>query len=116
MILVYLLLVSSTMVFLAFTLTFVMRRSIANDWVTMSKPHILWANTAVLLLSSGMLELARRALKSGNRTAFNWWWSSATALGVLFLLGQGLAWQELKAAGLYMASNPSVSLMFGGIV
>jgi cytochrome c oxidase subunit 3 len=33
-------------------------------------------------------------------------------LGVLFLLGQALAWRELKNAGLYMASNPSVSFFY----
>ncbi len=100
------------MVFLAFTLAFVMRRSIATDWVSMAKPHILWTNTAVLLLSSAAIEWARCALKSGDRSGFNRWWTSATALGILFLLGQAWAWRELKDAGLYMASNPSVSFFY----
>ncbi|PWU06829.1 MAG: cytochrome-c oxidase [Terriglobia bacterium] len=112
LILTYLLLVSSTVVFLSFTLAFGMRRSIATDWISMSKPPILWVNTVVLLVSSAMVELARRALRSGNRVAFNQRWTAATVLGILFLLGQGLAWRELKAAGLYIASNPSVSFFY----
>ena len=108
----YLMLVSSTMVFLAFLTAFVMRRSIANDWISMPKPRILWANTALLLASSVLLERARRALKGGSRIAFNWWWTAATVLGFLFLLGQALAWQQLRDAGLYVASNPSTSFFY----
>lgn len=108
----YLLLVSSTMVFLAMLAAFVMRRSIAVDWVSMPKPPVLWWNTGVLLASSALLEKARRKLQSSNRVAFNWWWTSATALGILFLLGQGLAWRQLKNEGLFIASNPSTSFFY----
>jgi len=108
----YLVLVSSSMVFLALLAAFIMRRVIAVDWLSMPKPRILWANTALLLASSVLLERARSALKGGSRIAFNWWWTAATVLGLLFLLGQALAWQQLKHAGLYMASNPSTSFFY----
>src|SRR6516165_5353956 len=74
----YLLLVSSTVVFLAFTAAFLMRRSIASDWVSTPKPPILWLNTALLLGSSALIERARKAIKTARRSAFNWWWTSAT--------------------------------------
>jgi cytochrome c oxidase subunit 3 len=106
------LLVSSTVVFLAFTAAFLMRRSIASDWISTPKPRILWLNTALLVGSSALLEKARRTIKSGHRSAFNLWWTSATALGILFLLGQGLAWRQLKHVGLYIASNPSTSFFY----
>lgn len=108
----YLLLVSSTVVFLAFTAAFLMRRSIASDWVSTPKPAILWLNTALLIGSSALIEKARRAIRSAKRTAFNWWWTSATAVGILFLLGQAVAWRQLKDAGLYIASNPSTSFFY----
>ena len=41
------------------------------------------------------------ALKAGDRGKFNLWWSAATALGVLFLVGQAIAWQQLKHAGIF---------------
>jgi len=72
----------------------------------------VWANTAVLLLSSLLLELARRSLKTGRRTAFNRYWTAATVLGALFLLGQAAAWRELYAAGIFVATNPSSSFFY----
>jgi len=46
-----------------------------------------------------MLDLSRRALRAHNRERFQSLWTIATALGVLFLIGQAVAWQQLKAAG-----------------
>ena len=108
----YLMLVSSTMVFLALLAVFIMRRSIAVDWVSMPKPRVLWWNTGLLLASSALLEIARRKLQASERVAFNWWWTAATALGILFLLGQGLAWRQLKDQGLFIASSPSTSFFY----
>ena len=108
----YLLLVSSAVVFLALVAAFLMRRSGAADWVTIPKPRILWANTVLLLASSVFVEVARRYLKLRDRVAFNRWWTAATALGVLFLAGQGLAWQQLRAAGLFIASSPSAAFFY----
>jgi len=106
------LLVSSTIVFLAFFAAFLMRRSIASDWISMPKPPVLWANTLLLVASSWFVEMARRQLKQRNRAAFNGWWTAATGLGVLFLLGQGLAWSQLRNRGLFIASNPATSFFY----
>jgi cytochrome c oxidase subunit 3 len=100
------------MVFAAFTSAMVVRRGLGDDWATMSKPPILWFNTAVLLTSSFMLEMARRALKAGARGRFNTWWTAGTALGVLFLAGQTLAWVQLKNAGVFVSTNPSSSFFY----
>ena len=51
--------------------------------------------------------MARRALKAGNRSKFNAWWGAGAMLGILFLFGQALAWQQLKDLGIYVAANPS---------
>src|SRR5947207_6755504 len=80
------LLAASVMLFAAFTSAFFVRRGLSNDWVDTPLPHILWVNTAVLLASSGALELARRALHTGRRTAFNRYWTLATVLGALFVV------------------------------
>ncbi len=100
------------MVFLAFTAALLMRRELSANWVTMHKPRILWANTGVLLASSIALERARRRLQAGDRLRFNRWWTAGTALGVLFLVGQALAWRELREAGVYVASNPSTAFFY----
>lgn len=101
------------MVFLAFTAAFLARRDLSTGgWVTLRKPPILWLNTAVLFASSIVLERARRTLHSGNRVQFNRWWTAGTLLGALFLAGQAWAWQQLEAAGLYMASSLSASFFY----
>ena len=100
------------MVFLAFTAALLMRREISNDWVSMHKPSILWVNTGVLLLSSLALERGRGQLQSGNRTLFNRWWTAGTVLGILFLIGQALAWRQLRNSGVYLAANPSTAFFY----
>src|SRR5579859_505371 len=79
------LLAASVMLFAAFTSAFFVRRGLSNDWVDTPMPRILWLNTLVLVASSCLVELARRALRSGRRSAFNRYWTVATALGGLFL-------------------------------
>ena len=108
----FVLLAASSMVFAAFTSAFVVRRGLSDDWVSMPKPPLLFVNTAVLLLSSLLIEIARRTLRTGNRSRFNFWWSGATLLGILFLVGQAAVWRELKDAGLFMAGNPSNSFFY----
>lgn len=106
------LLAASVMFFAAFTSAFFVRRGMSNDWVDTPLPPILWLNTGVLVASSIALELARRALRSSRRTAFNRYWTGATLLGALFLGGQYMAWLQLNAAGIYLATNPSSSFFF----
>src|SRR3954453_13847145 len=108
----FVLLAASTMVFAAFTSAFVVRRGLSDDWTTLAKPPILWANTVILLASSVILDFARRALKKRDRSKFNLWWSVATALGILFLVGQAWAWRELKDAGIFVATNPASSFFY----
>ena len=100
------------MVFVALTWAFVFRRGLSGDWASVPKPPILFVNTAVLLASSFALEVARRALKAGFRSKFNAWWSAGAVLGVLFLFGQALAWQQLKDLGIYVATSPSSSFFY----
>src|SRR6476469_1395776 len=106
------LLTATTMVFAAFTSAFWVRRGLSNDWSPTPLPAVLWVNTGVLLASSAVLEVARRVLKAGRRTEFNRYWTIGTVLGILFLLGQALAWRQLSAAGVFIASNPSSSFFY----
>jgi cytochrome c oxidase subunit 3 len=106
------LLAATTMAFAAFTSAFVVRRGMSNDWIALPMPRILWANSAVLIASSVLLEIARRFLKSGRRGEFNGYWTAGTVLGAFFLLGQAYAWRQLSGAGIFVASNPSSSFFY----
>lgn len=108
----YVLLAAVAMLFAAFTSAMVVRRGLSDDWVRLALPPILWWNTAALLASSVALETARRALNRGHRDVFNRYWTAAALLGMLFLAGQFLAWRQLNARGIYLATNPSSSFFF----
>jgi len=108
----FVLLAATTMVFSALVSAFVVRRGISEDWISLVKPPILWANTVILLASSLVLDFARRALKKRDRSAFNLWWTVATVLGILFLAGQAYAWRELRQAGVFIATNPASSFFY----
>jgi cytochrome c oxidase subunit 3 len=106
------LLAAVVMFFAALTSAFIVRRGLSNDWESTAMPRVLWLNTAVLLASSAMLELARRALKAGQRGSFNRLWIAGSSLGVVFLIGQYEAWRQLAARGVYLATNPSSSFFY----
>ena len=83
-----------------------------GDWHPILLPHILFVNTAVLLLSSLTMELARRHIFREFDVLEEWlglgrpalrrtlpWIALTLVLGLLFLCGQVLAWRRLTAQG-----------------
>src|SRR5712692_3977238 len=105
-------LVSILMVFMALTSAFIVLRRGSNLWVSIQLPRALWANTLVLLGSSYTLEVARRRLSLADLSGFRKFWSVTTALGLLFVAGQFVAWRQLVAQGLYIASNQASSFFY----
>ncbi|MCZ7645766.1 MAG: heme-copper oxidase subunit III [Planctomycetota bacterium] len=108
----YVVLAPVTMTFAALASSYIVRRGIGGDWRAVELPAVLWLNSFALLFSSVALEAARRGLREGRAGAFTRWWLAATALGVAFLGGQALAWFQLYAAGVGMASNISASFLY----
>jgi cytochrome c oxidase subunit 3 len=102
------------MFFMALVSAYIVRKDIPNSgWHPLAVPRILWLNTAVLIASSFTLSHARKLFKSNNdQQGFRHWWSVTTILGVFFLVGQIIAWQQLRAAGLFLATNPSSSFFY----
>ena len=103
---------ASVMTFSAFLSAVIVRRGLGNDWRHVPLPTIFWWNTGVLILSSVMLDLARRQLNRANRIAFNWLWLAGTLLGAGFLAGQVLGWAQLVDRGFYMQGNVSSSFFY----
>ncbi|BAS25961.1 cytochrome c oxidase subunit 3 [Limnochorda pilosa] len=108
---VWLLLGAVTMLFLGFTSTYLARRT-GSDWTPVSMPGILWFSTAVLVLSSGVLEWGRSGFRRGDGVRLQPAVNVATLLGILFVLGQLAAWRQLAAAGVFLASNPHASFFY----
>jgi cytochrome c oxidase subunit III len=100
------------MFFMALTSAYVVRKGLGNDWRTLGLPPVLWINTLVLLASSATIYRARRRLARLDLAGFRHWWGVTIALGLLFLLGQLLAWRQLVHQGVYLATNPSSSFFY----
>lgn len=115
---IWVVLFAITMMFAAFTSALVVRKGAAIDWQSFRLPPILYFNTLLLLASSVTLEISRRRVAvfmGGLRTPAQnpgRWLYLTLGLGLLFVGGQYIAWSQLSAAGLYLATNPSSSFFY----
>lgn len=126
------------MLFVSFTSAYVVRQglpsldprtaTLVKDWIPVTLPKLLLLNTAVLVLSSLFLELARRQSKGQVQAALATgeihprvyvgsqmsmpWLSITLVLGLLFLFGQWAAWKQLAANGFYVSTTPSSSFIY----
>jgi cytochrome c oxidase subunit 3 len=125
------------MVFISLTSAYVVRQglptfdgatnSYVRDWGMVQLPWTLLAiNTAMLLISSLTMELARReitrraalaplqsmpGISLGDEKSFPWL-GVTVLLGFGFLVGQWLAWGELKSRGFFVDTNPNSSFVY----
>ena len=83
-----------------------------EDWQTVPIPKLLWFNTAVLVLSSVALQLALVAARRGERDGALTGLLAGGVSAVIFLVGQLLAWQQLRTAGFLVAGNPANSFFY----
>ncbi len=104
--------VSIVMFFMAMASAYIYLRANSNRWVPLHLPWIIWVNTGVLLLSSGVMELARRRLALADVRQFRKLWFVATILGIFFLAGQLVAWRQFVLAGFYVATNQASSFFY----
>jgi len=82
------------------------------EWQNIAIPSILWLNTAVLLASSTTIEAARRFLRHDRQEAMKTWLTISGVFGLLFLIGQIIAWRQLVAAGVYLPSTLHSSFFY----
>jgi cytochrome c oxidase subunit III len=125
------------MIFVSLTSAYVVRRGLPTfddatrtylrDWGQVQLPWaLLLINTAILLFSSLTMEAARRAIARraelapvgsipgvslGEESKFPWL-GVTVVLGFGFLVGQGIAWADLKSRGFFVATNPSSSFVY----
>jgi cytochrome c oxidase subunit 3 len=98
--------------FAALTSAAIVRQGSADDWEHVALPAIVYANTAILFASSVALEVARRKVRGGNSAAGFRWMAASVLLGVLFVAGQVVAWTELRARGVELATAPSDAFFY----
>ena len=104
--------VAILMFFMALASAFIVLRRGSVVWVTVHLPFVVWPNTGILLASSFTLEAARRRLFLADLHGFQKFWLFTTVLGFLFVGGQLIAWRQLVAQGIYIASNQASSFFY----
>lgn len=88
--------------------------AVLRDWRPVAEPQILWLNTALLILASVGMQVARVAV-GARRQAARLAQAGLLAGGIFalaFLAGQLLAWRELQVAGYYAAGNPANAFFY----
>lgn len=104
-------LLSESMVFLSFFVTYIALRTTTTPWLPpgvppleVTKPAI---NTAVLVSSSFVIYFAERFLKRHQLDKFRLLWVLTSAMGTYFLVGQVIEWSHLSfglTTGLFSAT------------
>jgi len=99
------------MLFASLTSAYIVRQAEGN-WLYFHLPSMLNWTTAVILLSSATMQMAYWSAKKDLLEKVKLWVSITMVLGVVFLVGQVLAWKELVAQNVYFVGNPSGSFLY----
>jgi cytochrome c oxidase subunit 3 len=97
--------------FVLFISAYSMRMNMV-DWRALPVPGLLWFNTGVLVLSSVALQRAHVAARRQDADGAITGLLAGGAAAVIFIVGQLLAWQQLREAGYFVASNPANSFFY----
>jgi len=108
---VWILLTAVVMLFAGLSSAYIVLRGVPA-WQNIELPSLLWPNTAILLLSSVAIDLARRAVRRRDAQSMKRWLIAGLVLGAAFLLGQVAAWRQLVNAGVYLPSTLQSSFFY----
>lgn len=105
-------LASIAMMFTALSSAYIVRAASSSDWQPLKMPRVLLLSTALIIISSGTLEAARRKWRDTVDSGPSGWLLVTVALGIGFLVSQLFAWRQLVRQGIYVASNPHSSFFY----
>ncbi|MDJ0906301.1 MAG: cytochrome c oxidase subunit 3 [Woeseiaceae bacterium] len=83
-----------------------------GDWIPMTEPRLLWANTVILILASAAFQWTRNQAVRGDAARIRSGLLVTGALTIAFLVGQVVAWRQLYAAGQTLTLNPSNAFFY----
>ena len=98
--------------FITLSVAYVLRARVPKHWMPVDLPHLLWASTAIILISSFTCEASRRALRDRRENAYRTWLAVTLLLGLGFLTTQALAWRQLARQGVFLLENPHSSFFY----
>ncbi len=101
------------MFFVALASASIVRKGLGSaDWQPFELPRILWLNTLLLVASSLALAHSRRRFLAQQFEEFHHWWGVTTILGILFLVGQVIAWRQLASSGVFLSTSPNSGFFY----
>lgn len=83
-----------------------------RDWASISDPPILWLNTLLLLAGSVAMQSAKGAVRAGDGKRTGTALLTGGLLTFAFLLGQFVAWRELRLSAMFTPANPAVAFFY----
>jgi len=83
-----------------------------GDWVPLTEPQLLWMNTLMLIVASGVFQWTRNAAVKGQEGKLRPGLIITGVLTMGFVLGQFVAWQQLQNSGQFISSNPSNAFFY----
>ncbi len=83
-----------------------------GDWVPLTEPQLLWFNTAVLVVASITFQWTRNGAVRGAAAPLRPGLLLTGILTTAFLIGQLIAWQQLRDSGQFVTSNPSNAFFY----
>ncbi len=108
----WLLLVSSIMLFAGFTSAYIVRRG-EGEWVVFELPIMFMLNTGVVVLSSVFMQWAYIAAKKDELNQTKIGLGLAIVLGILFCIMQYWGWSQMVYNSIYFGfANPSGSFVY----
>lgn len=108
----WLLIVSSIMLFAGFTSGYIVRRG-EGEWVVFNLPTMFMLNTGVIVLSSIFMQWAYLSAKKDELNKTKVGLSMALALGILFIVMQYWGWSQMVYNSIYFGfANPSGSFVY----
>lgn len=102
---------SLLMMFAGLTSAYIVKRNLAN-WQTFDLPQLFWYSTVVILLSSVMMYLAKKAFVQREMKKYRSLLAVTVLLGVLFIVFQLMGFRQLYAQEITLTKNVSFSFMF----
>jgi cytochrome c oxidase subunit 3 len=105
-------LASIAMLFTSLSSAYIVRSGVTYDWYPIAVPRVMFGSTALILLSSLAIEIARRKLKQGLPASYSHYLALTGLLGLGFLVSQLFSWRQLEAQGIYISTHPHSSFFY----
>ncbi|MFL6253512.1 MAG: heme-copper oxidase subunit III, partial [Pyrinomonadaceae bacterium] len=105
---------SILMMFTALASALIVRSGLhsTTDWRGGQMPSFVYLSTGLIVLSSLTFMRAKASLRHSEEAGYRLWLTVTLLLGLGFIAAQVLAWRQLVAAGVYLASNPHSSFFY----